>query len=249
MADPVTRQIPWLRVFVEGVVIVASILLAFALDAWWDRRGERVWERAQLEALHGEFTENHIDLSSALEVHELVRARSDSLIEYLRQTRFGTSVEVADTVLAAVLITPTYDPALGTLGALLTSGDLSRIRNQRLVALLARWPGAVEDVTEDEQSVVRHVQTQLVPLLGSRVDLAEVQVLRSSVVNGVPVRRGVVGGFGPGAAGAQLLTSELSVISALGANQDYHRLSSGGLRRLQGLNTEILDALEDELAR
>ena len=34
MADPVTRQIPWLRVFVEGVVIVASILLAFGIDAW-----------------------------------------------------------------------------------------------------------------------------------------------------------------------------------------------------------------------
>jgi len=30
-------QIPWLRVFVEGVVIVVSILLAFGLQAWWDR--------------------------------------------------------------------------------------------------------------------------------------------------------------------------------------------------------------------
>jgi DNA-binding PadR family transcriptional regulator len=29
---PVSRQIPWLRVFVEGVVIVASILLAFAIS-------------------------------------------------------------------------------------------------------------------------------------------------------------------------------------------------------------------------
>ncbi len=29
-----TRQIPWLRVFVEGVVIVGSILLAFKLQAW-----------------------------------------------------------------------------------------------------------------------------------------------------------------------------------------------------------------------
>jgi len=30
-----TRQIPWLRVFVEGVVIVVSILLAFGIEAWW----------------------------------------------------------------------------------------------------------------------------------------------------------------------------------------------------------------------
>jgi len=33
-----TRQIPWLRVFVEGVVIVGSILLALAADAWWVER-------------------------------------------------------------------------------------------------------------------------------------------------------------------------------------------------------------------
>ena len=36
-----TRQIPWLRVFVEGVVIVGSILLAFGIDAWWDGVQER----------------------------------------------------------------------------------------------------------------------------------------------------------------------------------------------------------------
>lgn len=33
------------KLFREGVVIVASILLAFAIDAWWDERKERVEER------------------------------------------------------------------------------------------------------------------------------------------------------------------------------------------------------------
>ena len=36
-----TSQVPWLRVFVEGVVIVGSILLAFGIDAWWERLGQR----------------------------------------------------------------------------------------------------------------------------------------------------------------------------------------------------------------
>ncbi len=44
-------QIPWLRVFVEGVVIVGSILLAFGLQAWWEGRQERAEERQALEAL------------------------------------------------------------------------------------------------------------------------------------------------------------------------------------------------------
>jgi TRAP-type C4-dicarboxylate transport system permease small subunit len=34
----VTKQIPWMRVFVEGLVIVFSILMAFWGDAWWDRK-------------------------------------------------------------------------------------------------------------------------------------------------------------------------------------------------------------------
>ena len=44
-------QIPWLRVFVEGVVIVGSILLAFGIEAGWQARGDRNDERAYLEGL------------------------------------------------------------------------------------------------------------------------------------------------------------------------------------------------------
>ena len=44
-------QIPWLRVFVEGVVIVGSILLAFGLQAWWEGRQEREEEQQYVVAL------------------------------------------------------------------------------------------------------------------------------------------------------------------------------------------------------
>lgn len=32
---------PWVRLFVEGVIIVGSILLAFGIEAWWDERRDR----------------------------------------------------------------------------------------------------------------------------------------------------------------------------------------------------------------
>ncbi len=51
-------QIPWLRVFVEGVVIVGSILLAFGLQAWWGERQERRAEQELLLNLQGEFSAN-----------------------------------------------------------------------------------------------------------------------------------------------------------------------------------------------
>ena len=44
------RTIPWLRVAIEGLVIVSSILLAFGIDAWWSSRQVKV-ERALTLAL------------------------------------------------------------------------------------------------------------------------------------------------------------------------------------------------------
>jgi len=45
------RRVLWVRVVVEGCVIVTSILLAFAIDAWWDARLERGVEANALAVL------------------------------------------------------------------------------------------------------------------------------------------------------------------------------------------------------
>jgi hypothetical protein len=52
-------QIPWLRVVVEGVVIVGSILLAFGIDAWWDERTVRNDVAEALAAVRMESDGNH----------------------------------------------------------------------------------------------------------------------------------------------------------------------------------------------
>ena len=48
----------WRRLFAEGAVIVASILLAFAIDAWWDGRQQRAAEREALAGLTVDFEAN-----------------------------------------------------------------------------------------------------------------------------------------------------------------------------------------------
>jgi len=44
-------KVPWVRVFAEGLVIVASILLALAADAWWQTRQDREIERDALRLI------------------------------------------------------------------------------------------------------------------------------------------------------------------------------------------------------
>ena len=51
------RQSQWPRFLMEGVVIVASILLAFAIEAWWDLHGESLAAESRLEAVRTELGE------------------------------------------------------------------------------------------------------------------------------------------------------------------------------------------------
>ena len=53
-----TQNIPWKRITVEAAAIVASILLAFAIDAWWDELRDRVVERNVLSTIRAEFETN-----------------------------------------------------------------------------------------------------------------------------------------------------------------------------------------------
>ncbi len=45
------KQAYWLRIFIEGTVIVCSILLAFGIEAGWDRMQRSMDERESLTLL------------------------------------------------------------------------------------------------------------------------------------------------------------------------------------------------------
>jgi len=49
---PEKLTIPWGRLSVEAAAIVTSILLAFAIQAWWEERNEADLEQRILSALH-----------------------------------------------------------------------------------------------------------------------------------------------------------------------------------------------------
>ena len=76
-------QIPWLRVFVEGVVIVGSILLAFVIDAWWEDRQAMHLESDALSAVHVEVEENLRRLEQIKSINERYL---DDVDRFLRAT-------------------------------------------------------------------------------------------------------------------------------------------------------------------
>ena len=74
------EKIPWKRLSVEAAAIVGSILLAFAIDAWWAERLERITEREELSRLYDEFSSNRERLDRWVSVDGFMqRIRTSSL--------------------------------------------------------------------------------------------------------------------------------------------------------------------------
>jgi hypothetical protein len=56
------RKVPWVRISAEAVAIVGGILLAFAIDTWWDSRSDREMESQLLTRLRAELQENVVGI-------------------------------------------------------------------------------------------------------------------------------------------------------------------------------------------
>ena len=81
-----SQEIPWKRIFVEATAIVASILLAFAIDAWWQNRTDRFVEAQYLQAMRA-------DLLRSLELldeNEATQRRQVGYLESLLLTNGDT---------------------------------------------------------------------------------------------------------------------------------------------------------------
>ena len=161
------------RLLVEGLVIVASILAAFALDRWWESTRARAEERQVLEALDVEFRAAREQLETTLALHRRILHSVDFVREELdRAIGDGTPyVVLPDTSLALLYIPPTTQLTLGTLDGLVGSAHLGVIRNAELRSSLASWGSTLDELTEEEVASRQYVNTELDRAFRARVNV------------------------------------------------------------------------------
>jgi hypothetical protein len=182
-----TRKIAWKRIAIEATAIVVSILLAFAIDAWWEERRDRQAEIALLERLRTDFREIHAALAVVEEEH---RAASEACLFFMNVAIGDTlppTPEVDRMVALVFLASRTFNPGSGAFAAF-SGGDSSRlIRNQSLAYKLLAWPGLVEELQEEEGNLQKGVAERWTPYLASRADLGPYVVALGGPMQAIPV--------------------------------------------------------------
>ena len=164
------NDIAWRRFLIEAGVIVASILLAFGIDAWWEDRQTYHWQISQLTELRNEFVENQEQLSSIAENHDAIASYVQAIAEKGGLQGVGEKVTLDGNELSALITWRTSDITTGSLDTLLASGRLSDIQNGDIRRALAAWPTRVSDAQEDESLARDFIESIVVPgLLGDGV--------------------------------------------------------------------------------
>ena len=171
----------------EGVLIVASILIAFALDAWWQERQESVRHRTLLKTLLSEFVEARSQLE--LQVVWLEESLNGTIRILEIAGPNGVDITLAEFTEAFRLSMDVglSTPQQPTLTEILSSGEMSHLAGTGLPALLYHWLTVRSDLGLDARHLERNREESVIDAL-VRVS-APLSVLARTTDFGLPASR------------------------------------------------------------
>ncbi len=159
------------RILIEIFVIIVSILLAFAIEAWWSEFKERKVEHEILLGIREDFLYNS-DLLDITEEKHLQGLEAANILASMAgpEAELTITNDSIEYLIQSLRNHWTYDPMTGTLLALINS-DITLVENWELRKSLVSWLDLVEDMNEDELSQRNEVQEHLTPFLLEQIPL------------------------------------------------------------------------------
>ena len=164
-----------IRLFMEGCVVVASILVAFFLDAWWSDRELRHEIELQVVSVKKELEENRQLVVLEIKKLERIMEGGEAILEIMTATPNNPTVTVPDSLAWLVTLSgPSLDASFGAVDALISSGRLAQIARQELRSGLAGLKHTFDDAVENE-IIARQIQVeQQLPMISDRIDLGPI---------------------------------------------------------------------------
>jgi hypothetical protein len=154
---------PLARMLAESLMIVASILLAFGIDAWWEERQNRREEQEILRGLKEEFGKNREILEGDITDHAATMQLLEQFLIAIENGAGSDTELLIDKVLSEMLRPGTTDLGQGAIDALLSSGRIELLSDKNLRTSIAAWNGVFDEVRDDQANNSKMVYEQFIP--------------------------------------------------------------------------------------
>ena len=167
------QEVPWLRLGAESVAIVASILLDFAIDAWWEDNQARAEEQTILLSLKAEFEYNVALIERELGYRHAVVSSILKIFDASSE-RTVLEPETVDQLLGDVTWWGEAEYSTGAIDSLLQGGMLSIIENDELRRSLASLPGEYSASLRSEVQDQETARDIIYPFLSENASLTQI---------------------------------------------------------------------------
>ena len=134
-------------------MIVVSILLAFALDAWWTESQERERVGEMLEAVASEFESEVAAMDSVAAENERAIAWYGKTLQRTRPELPPLSEDSLEILGNEIYDFQIWEAGFGALAALLNGALLEKVPEPELRRLLGGWDGELEDLQYSRDQV------------------------------------------------------------------------------------------------
>lgn len=140
-----TKTTAWTRRAAEGLLIVASILLAFGLQAWWEDQVEYREETRLLQSILGELRANQGHLVEAIQYQSGIHESVQALLDAAANPTVDLSRDSVDVLIGGVSWYSTTERLqTAAVDAVVLGGTLSVLSDEILRTDLTAWLQALD---------------------------------------------------------------------------------------------------------
>ncbi|HWM27584.1 MAG TPA: hypothetical protein VNQ14_03925 [Woeseiaceae bacterium] len=216
------------QALIEIAIITVSILLAFALERWWDKQIDLRQKGELVSSLIQEFEATAIELDSALTAHRDRQLGASELSQMQTSTIGNVSPDLISQYWYWVVTPDETYPPRGALNSAISGNRLSLIHNQALKSRLAGWSDRLENFRQTERLLAEYTLHEFWPDVATDVIL--------------PLNKESIGRETDEVILMPATKNHLNLL-ALGSNVAIDQIET-----LQKELTEILQLLQEEIA-
>jgi len=169
------RNIPWSRIVVEGAAIVASILLAFWIDAWWNDKQQHEAEQVVLQNLLDDLRDKQELLIEMTRFSQAIVESAETLLRVAAGSEDKPGNETMDRLIGDTWWNSNealWDSA--PMNLLVAGGNLSLVSNPRLVQELAALQVSISRVRNHYGNDEKFHQEVMTPFMISHANMAQI---------------------------------------------------------------------------
>jgi hypothetical protein len=164
--------ITWL--LLQAASVVASILLAFAIDAWWDGRVENKEKNTILAEIKLELMDEREWASGERAYRIAARDSAKALLSAVAAGRYEDTKKTLDHRMADLLWFSGPATTSGMVDGLLRGGGLAAIEDRELRRALGSYPAIVDAFTSLSQQDHATLMEALTPFLSQNSSLPQI---------------------------------------------------------------------------